>query len=78
MINGTFFSVPWREKSRGRMVVKGNAFFPVDNSSLRHPQGVGFRGAGTGMPELKTLEIFPHFTERPRPGKWAGLTADEA
>lgn len=33
------------------MVVKGNTFFPVavGNSGLRHPQGVGFRGAGAGV-----------------------------
>lgn len=48
MTNVTFFSVPLREKSRRRMVVKGNTFFPVavDNSGLRHPAtGSGVSGS---------------------------------
>lgn len=56
MINGTFLSVPpgeKSEKSERRMVVNGNTFFQVDNSSLCHPQGVGFQGAGNGISEQK-------------------------
>lgn len=53
MINGTFLSVPPGEKSERRMVVNGNTFFQVDNSSLCHPQGVGFQGAGNGISEQK-------------------------
>lgn len=53
MINGTFLSVPPGEKSQRRMVVNGNTFFQVDNSSLCHPQGVGFQGAGNGISEQK-------------------------
>ena len=41
------------------MVVTSNTFFPVDNSSLRHPQGVGFQGLE--YLSQRSLEIFSHF-----------------
>lgn len=70
MTNEAFLSVPQGEKSGRRMVVKGNTFFPVGNSSLCHHREWGFGEARTGVSEPRSLEVFAHFAEEKlRPGR---------